>query len=253
MKLHVREMGSGQPFVILHGLFGFSDNWQSHAKKLAEYYRVILIDLRNHGHSEWSDEFSYQIMMNDVKEVFDDLQLQKVILLGHSMGGKVAMLFAQQYEDLLDKLIVVDMGIKSYPMHHQHILAGLNALHLDTMKARSEAELVLRQHIDSEGVIQFLLKNLYWKEKGKLAFRMNLPVLEAKMEEILGEIPTKEVFLPTLFIRGELSNYILDEDIDDLEEAFPDMQLVTIPNAGHWVHAEAFEPFLEAVLSFCLR
>lgn len=253
MKLHVREMGSGQPFVILHGLFGFSDNWQTHAKKLSEYFRVILIDLRNHGHSAWSDDFSYQLMVEDVKEVFDDLQLNKAILLGHSMGGKVAMLFAQQYENLLDKLIVVDMGLKTYPMHHQHILAGLNALNLEQMHARSEAEIILRKHIESEGVIQFLLKNLYWKEKGKLAFRMNLPVLEAKMDEILSKIEAKEVFLPTIFIRGELSNYILDEDISDLEDVFPDMQLITISGAGHWVHAEAFEPFLETVLSFCLR
>jgi pimeloyl-ACP methyl ester carboxylesterase len=169
------------------------------------------------------------------------------------MGGKVAILFAQRYEDLLEKLIVVDIGVKSYPMHHQHILAGLHALDLNNMKARSEADVILRKYIDSEGVIQFLLKNLYWKEKGKLAFRMNLQVLEREMGEILGALPNEEVMTPTLFIRGELSNYILDEDIPELEQRFPDFHLVTIPDAGHWVHAEAQDAFLEALLGFCLR
>lgn len=253
MKLHYREMGEGQPMVILHGLFGFSDNWQTHAKKLAEYYRIILVDLRNHGHSDWTDEFSYELMAEDVKELCDDLKIDKMILLGHSMGGKVAMLFAQKYEDYLDKLIVVDIGAKAYPMHHQHILAGLHALDLENMKARSEAEAVLKKHIDSEGVRQFLLKNLYWKDKGQLAFRMNLPVLEREMEDILGALPEAEVMTPTLFIRGELSNYILDEDISELEDRFPDSYVVTISGAGHWVHAEEPEKFIDAVLSFCLR
>ncbi len=253
MKLHYREMGEGQPMMILHGLFGFSDNWQTHAKKLAEYYRVILVDLRNHGHSDWSEEFSYQLMADDIHELAIDLGLEKFIIVGHSMGGKVAMLFAQQHEELLEKLVVVDIGVKEYPMHHQHILAGLHALDLEHMKARSEADAVLRKYIDSEGVIQFLLKNLYWKEKGKLAFRMNLKVLEREMKDILGAIPEAEVFTPTLFIRGELSNYILNEDIDQLEDYFPDSTLVTIPYAGHWVHAEAPDLFIDAFLGFCLR
>lgn len=253
MKLHYRELGSGKPFVILHGLFGFSDNWQSHGKKLAEYYRVIMVDLRNHGHSDWSEEFSYELMMGDVKELCDQLGLEEFILLGHSMGGKTAMLFAQHYPELLEKLIVVDMGIKSYPMHHEHILAGLHALDLQAISTRSEAEAILSQHIDSPGVRQFLLKNIYWKEKGKMAWRMNIPVLEREMPNILSALPNEECFVQTLFIRGELSNYILDEDIPAIENAFPDSELVTIENAGHWVHAEAPEAFLDAVLGFCLR
>lgn len=253
MELYYREMGEGQPLVILHGLFGFSDNWQTHAKRLSEYYRVILVDLRNHGHSPWSDEFSYELMAEDLKELFDALKLSKVILLGHSMGGKVAMHFAQAYSDFLEKLIVVDIGVKSYLQHHDHILRGMHAIDLETIKVRSEAEAILKQHIDSDGVRQFILKNLYWKEKGQLAWRMNLPVLEARMDEILSEVPNEEVMLPTLFIRGELSGYILDEDIPELEERFADSQLVTIQGAGHWVHAETPEEFLDAVLSFCLR
>lgn len=253
MKLHYRELGEGKPMMILHGLFGFSDNWQTHAKKLAEYYRVILVDLRNHGHSDWSDDFSYDLMAQDVYELSQELELEDLILIGHSMGGKVAMRVAQQYEDLLEKLIVVDMGIKSYPMHHQHILAGIHSVKVDTIKARREAEAQMREHIDSEGVLQFLLKNLHWKEKGKLAWRMNTAVLEREMPEILSAMPEGEVFTPTLFIRGELSNYILDEDIESIENQFLDSEIVTIDGAGHWVHAESPGEFLEAVLSFCLR
>lgn len=253
MKLHYRETGEGKPFVILHGLFGNSDNWQTHGKKLSEYYRVIMVDLRNHGHSDWSDDFSYELMVTDVKELFDELELRDVILLGHSMGGKAAMIFAQKYPELLDKLIVVDIGIKSYPPHHQHILEALNALDLSKIDNRSQADEQLTKYIDSVGVRQFLLKNIYWIEKGKMAWRMNIPVLEREMDTILSEIEPRECFVHTLFIRGGLSEYILDEDIPAIENVFPDSEFVTIENAGHWVHAEQPDAFMDAVLGFCLR
>ena len=239
--------------MILHGLFGFSDNWQTHAKKLAEYFRVILVDLRNHGHSDWSDEFSYELMADDVHELCVDLKLEDLILVGHSMGGKVAMRFAQKHEAILEKLIVVDIGIKEYPMHHQHILAGIHAVEINMIKVRREAETQMNAHIESEGIKQFLLKNLYWKEKGKLAWRMNIEVLEREMNNILSALPVGEVSTPTLFIRGELSNYILDEDFESIEEQFIDVEFSTIENAGHWVHAEAPSEFLEVLLSFSLR
>jgi pimeloyl-ACP methyl ester carboxylesterase len=260
MKLHYREMGEGKPLMILHGLFGFSDNWQTHAKKLSDYYEVILVDLRNHGRSDWSEEFSYEVMADDIKELVDYLKLEDLILVGHSMGGKVAATFADKYPDSLDrypesleKLVIVDIGIKQYPMHHQHILAGIHSVTLENIKSRRMAEAQLSEHIESNGVRQFLLKNLYWIHKGELAWRMNVDVLEREMEEILTALPVTEIMTPTLFIRGELSNYILDEDIDSLEETFPDSELVTIEEAGHWVHAEAPNQFLEALLSFCLR
>jgi pimeloyl-ACP methyl ester carboxylesterase len=253
MKLYYRQLGQGKPLVILHGLFGFSDNWQTHAKKLAEYYEVTLVDLRNHGHSDWSDEFSYALMVQDLHELLTDLGIQKPILLGHSMGGKLAMHFDQTYPNSIEKLLVVDMGVKAYPPHHAHILAAIHAIDLTKMSARSEAEAILKTFVESEGIRQFLLKNLYWEEKGKLAWRVNFPVLEASMTEILSALPAQESFTPTLFIRGLLSNYILDDDIPVLESYFPDSQLASIPNAGHWVHAEAPEAFLDAVLSFSLR
>lgn len=253
MKLHYREMGEGEPLMILHGLFGFSDNWQTHAKKLSEYYRVILVDLRNHGHSDWSEDFSYEIMADDVKELCDELRLSELILVGHSMGGKVAINFAQKHEDLLEKLVVVDMGTKGYPMHHDHILKGIHAVKLEGVSTRREAAVQMNEFIESEGVKQFLLKNLYWKEKGQLAWRMNVRILEREMPNILCQMSDDEVMVPTLFIRGELSNYILDEDIEDLGNQFPDSEVVTIANAGHWVHAEAPDEFIDGLLGFCLR
>jgi len=253
MELHYRIIGEGKPLIIIHGLFGFSDNWQTHAKKFASYFQVILVDMRNHGHSPWSNEFSYALMVEDLEELRASLGLSEFILLGHSMGGKVAMHYAQKHANRLERMIVVDIGVKSYPMHHQHILAGLHSLNLESLTARSQAESQLRTYIEAEGVIQFLLKNLYWKEKGKLAFRMNLPVLEQEMSEILGALPEQECFVSTLFIRGELSNYIVEEDFTTLESYFPDSHIVTIPNAGHWVHAEAPDHFIDEVLGFCLR
>lgn len=253
MKLHYREIGAGQPFVILHGLFGYSDNWQTHAKKLADYYRVILVDQRNHGHSDWADSHSYDDMAGDLLEIIHELKLEKIILLGHSMGGKTAMRFAQLHPELLDKLIVVDIGIKTYPMHHNEILNGLEAIDLNQIQTRGEAEEAMLPFVSSPGVRQFLLKNLYWKEKGVLAWRMNIAALSAEMPLILNQLPNTEVMTPTLFIRGALSNYILDEDWDDIEQLFPDSTLETIENAGHWVHAEAPKEFLNLVLTFCLR
>jgi pimeloyl-ACP methyl ester carboxylesterase len=163
------------------------------------------------------------------------------------------MHFDQTYPNSIEKLLVVDMGVKAYPPHHAHILAAIHAIDLTKMSARSEAEAILKTFVESEGIRQFLLKNLYWEEKGKLAWRVNFPVLEASMTEILSALPAQESFTPTLFIRGLLSNYILDDDIPVLESYFPDSQLASIPNAGHWVHAEAPEAFLDAVLSFSLR
>lgn len=239
--------------IILHGLFGFSDNWQTHAKKLSEYYRIILVDLRNHGRSGWSDEFSYELMAEDIHELAKDLALEEFILVGHSMGGKVAMHFAQKYEDMLVKLVVVDIGVKKYPMHHDHILKAIHAVQLENVSSRRDADEQLATYVDSFGIRQFLLKNLYWKDKTTLAWRMNVEVLEREMEEILAAVPENEVLIPTLFIRGELSNYILDEDFSEIEKYFPDSEIVTILGAGHWVHAEAPEEFQEVLLGFCLR
>ena len=253
LELNAREYGEGKPLVILHGLFGSSDNWQSLAQRFAAFYRVFCVDLRNHGRSPWSEEHRYEDMMDDVYAFIEAQQLTDIILLGHSMGGKVAMHFAQNYPHMLSKLVIADMGVKAYPMHHQLILAGIHALHLDSIIARSEAESILKTYVENDGIRQFLLKNLYWIEKGKLAWRMNVAVLEREMPNILAALPEKESWTPTLFLRGELSNYILPEDIDEIEARFPDATIETIPNAGHWLHAEQADLFFDAVMGFCLR
>jgi esterase len=253
MKLQHRIIGEGYPLIILHGLFGNSDNWQTHAKKFATYFQVILVDQRNHGHSDWSDAFNYDLLAADLAELMTDLHLTKAHILGHSMGGKTVMRFAQCFPSKIDKMVVVDIGIKQYPMHHQEILKGIHEVSASAMDSRADAENRLLPYVPENGTRQFLMKNLYWIEKGKLAWRMNVTVLEREMEHILAALPIEENFTPTLFIRGSLSNYILDEDIEQLENAFPDSQLVTIENAGHWVHAEAPETFVNAVLEFLLR
>jgi len=253
MLLHHKEIGEGKPLVILHGLFGTSDNWQTHAKKLGEYYRVILVDQRNHGHSPWSEDFTYEHLADDLERLILDLGIDKFTLIGHSMGGKTAMYYSQKYPTRLEKMVIVDIGIKQYPMHHNEIIKGIKSLDLATISSRSTAEQAMIPFVDSYGVRQFLLKNLYWVEKGKLAWRMNVDVLEREMEEILAPIPNIEVWTPTLFLRGAMSNYILDEDWDAIEEIFPDATLKTIENAGHWVHSEQPDEFIEKVLGFIIR
>ena len=253
MLLHYKEIGEGKPLVILHGLFGTSDNWQTHAKKLGEYYRVILVDQRNHGHSPWSEDFTYEHLADDLERLILHLAIDQFTLIGHSMGGKTAMYYSQKYPNRLEKMVVVDIGIKRYPMHHNEIIKGIKSIDLSTIESRSAAEQAMLPFVDSYGVRQFLLKNLYWLEKGKLAWRMNVDVLEREMEEILAPIPTIEVWTPTLFLRGAMSNYILDEDWDAIEEIFPDATLETIENAGHWVHSEQPDEFIEKVLGFIIR
>jgi len=253
MQLFHKEFGSGKPLVILHGLFGFSDNWQSHAKSLSSYYRVILFDLRNHGRSPWDDNHAYEDMALDVAESLDQLSVDKACFIGHSMGGKVLMHLGLNHGSYIDKMIVVDMGTKSYPMHHQDVIHAIQSVNIESVTARSQVNEMLKPILASEGLRQFLLKNLYWKEKGVLAWRMNVKTLVKNMEEVLSALPDGEILNESLFIRGGLSNYILDDDVDLIQNQFPNSELLTIDGAGHWVHAEASEAFLEATLSFLLR
>jgi pimeloyl-ACP methyl ester carboxylesterase len=192
-------------------------------------------------------------MADDLDRLMQHLGIDKFILMGHSMGGKTAMWYAHKFPNKLEKMIVVDIGIKQYPMHHNEIIKGIRSVPLENVASRSEAEKSLLPFVDSYGVRQFLLKNLYWKEKGQLAWRMNVDVLEREMTEILSTLEMEENWTVSLFIRGELSNYILDEDWEEIEAVFPDSSLVTIQDAGHWVHAEQPEIFIDTVLGFCLR
>jgi len=187
MKLYSNILGDqGKPLLIVHGLFGMGDNWKTLGKRFEEEagFQVHLIDQRNHGRSPHTNEFSYELMAEDLVEYCEEHQLEKVVLIGHSMGGKTAMELATKHPKLLEALIVVDIAPKSYPPHHDTILEGLTALYEETLTSRKQADEKLAEYIDNWSVRQFLLKNLYWKEKGKLAFRMNLPVLKEKYEEV---------------------------------------------------------------------
>ncbi|MGQ0827130.1 MAG: alpha/beta fold hydrolase [Bacteroidota bacterium] len=252
MKLFYRKSGQGQPLIILHGLFGQSDNWNTLAKQFAdEGFEVYTVDQRNHGLSPHSDEWNYKVMSDDVLELIKENKLQKVILLGHSMGGKTAMQFAIQYQEFLDKLIVVDIAPRYYPLHHQSVLEGLQAVDFNLVKTRKEVEAVLSKNIPDFGTKQFLLKNLYWKEDEKLAWRFNLKVITKQIENIGLAIQSDSVCnIPALFIRGERSNYISDDDMDQILDIFPDAILETVTGAGHWVHAEKPKEFFEAVADF---
>ncbi|NEN21992.1 alpha/beta fold hydrolase [Cryomorpha ignava] len=247
MKLAFKKMGEGEPLVILHGLFGSSDNWQTLGRQFAEDFTVYLVDQRNHGHSPHSEAFSYEIMANDLKEFFVDHEISQATVIGHSMGGKTAMRFAQLHPEKVEKLIVVDMGIKTYTSDHEDVLAAFHALDLPNLESRKDAEVEMEAIIPNFTVRQFLLKNLYRKTKTEFAWRVNFPVLEEKMDEILAALPGNVVEKPSLFIYGEKSNYIKEEDFDALRKIFPKAKFAALPT-GHWVHAEDAEGFYKIVM-----
>jgi len=250
--LYSKIEGEGKPLLIIHGFLGMSDNWKTLGQQFAaEGFQVHILDMRNHGRSFQSDEFSYELMVEDVFEYCQTHSLSSVNILGHSMGGKIAMLFATRYPEMVEKLIVADIGPKYYAPHHQTILAGLNAVDFSLKPSRADVETILSQYITDFGTRQFLLKNLYWQEPGQLAFRFNLAVFNKKIEEIGVALPAGLVFTkPTLFIRGGNSDYILDSDIESIKQHFPNASLETIPNAGHWLHAENPVLFYQLVISF---
>lgn len=250
MQLNFKRFGEGEPLVILHGLMGMLDNWQGPAKYYAQHFDTIIVDARNHGHSEHSDEFNYQVMMDDLADFCGDLFLDEINLLGHSMGGKISMKFAQNYPEMIKKLIVADIAPKEYPVHHQKILAGVNALDFSVLKSRGAVDKALEPYIPEIGVRQFLMKSMYWKEKGKLGLRFNLKAITENIE-LIGEATLDAPFEgETLFIRGADSNYILDTDFEDIKVAFPNAQFETIENAGHWLHAEKQEEFIKKTIGF---
>jgi pimeloyl-ACP methyl ester carboxylesterase len=252
MKLFHREIkGPGSPLLILHGLFGMSDNWQSFARSAAATRHIVLIDQRNHGRSPHSDEFSYPAMADDLLELMDDLHLRQADLLGHSMGGKTVMELATRHPDRVQHLIVADIGPKAYPLHHEYLIDAMESLPLAQLKSRPEAEKMLEAKVYDPGVRQFLLKNLYWEEDSRLAWRFNLKVIKSKLEEVGKPLPAERVFEgPTLFLRGGKSHYILDDDLMDLRQHFPRAVVETIPQAGHWLHAEQPDAFYKAVVGF---
>ncbi|WP_447635138.1 alpha/beta fold hydrolase [Flavobacterium microcysteis] len=253
--LYSRIEGEGKPLLILHGFLGMSDNWKTFAGQIAaEGFQLHILDLRNHGRSFHSDIFTYEAMVQDVFEYCQEHGLDKVSILGHSMGGKVAMFFATTYPEKVEKLIVADIGPKYYRPHHQDILAGLNAVDLSQKPDRSQVEEILKEYVSDFGTRQFLMKSLYWIEPGQLAFRFNLPVFNEQIDNIGKALPDNALFeKPTLFLRGGNSNYIKDEDFETIRRHFPNSEIKTVPNAGHWLHAENPKDFYSESIQYLLK
>lgn len=253
MQLNYKQTGeTGQPLIILHGVFGSLDNWLSISKILAEKgFKVYLIDQRNHGRSPHSDEFSFELLSADLHEFITLHEIKDPVLVGHSMGGKTVMKYAVTHPEVPAKIVVVDIAPKASVIDNDRILKGLNALDLPTIENRNEADRRLSEHVHSVAIRQFLLKNLYRKEDGTFDLRINLKVLTRDMQKIGEAITTASpVKIPALFMRGEKSDYVLDEDWDEIRRMFPSAVLDTIKEAGHWIHAEQPEAFLASLLKF---
>ncbi|MFD2573170.1 alpha/beta fold hydrolase [Spirosoma soli] len=263
MKLFFRQTGeTGPAIVILHGIFGSSDNWLTTSKAIAARgYRVFALDQRNHGQSPHSDEQDYQSMAADLHEFIVDQKLDKPVLVGHSMGGKTVMQYVMSYRNdryagagphsTFDKLVVVDIAPKFYPVHHAEIIRGLNAIDLMSIANRNDADAILSKYEPILSVRQFLLKNLYRNEQGRFDWRINLPVIERELHTVGEELTNPRIVTePTLFIRGSESPYILDEDIPTIKRIFPNAQVETIQGAGHWVQAEKPVEFVDVLMKF---
>jgi pimeloyl-ACP methyl ester carboxylesterase len=247
MDLHYRELGQGQPIVMLHGIFGSSDNWLTQSRLLSSQYRTFAVDLRNHGQSPHDDAFDYPTMVEDVVSFLEMHRIENPVLMGHSMGGKVAMNFALAYPEKLDKLIVVDIAPKPYNMENYVVLQGLNAITIDEVTTRQEADDALARFVPEPDVRQFLLKNLQRKAEGGFKWKLNLPAITANIERIGLPLQFEGTFnKPSLFVRGSKSNYIRDHDFERITAIFPSAEFETL-EAGHWVPAEKPAEFVQVV------
>lgn len=248
--MYYREFGQGAPIVILHGLFGFSDNWQTIAKGLAEHHLVITPDLRNHGRSPHLPTHTYPQMADDLKAFLEEHWIFSTDLVGHSMGGKVAMQFALHHPDMVNKLVVVDIAPGQAPDNHSDIFRSLFDLDLSQISTRQEADAFLAARIPDFGTRQFLLKNITRHTDGTFTWKMNLPVLWQEYPSILAAVDGEPFNKPALFIRGSRSGYIKDADFSFIHALFPQADIKTVENAGHWVHADQPETLLQMLRAF---
>jgi len=255
MKLHSKIYGDkGQDLIVIHGLFGMSDNWNTLGKKFSKYCKVYLIDLRNHGRSPHSTDFNYDVMCDDVLEYMKDNAIVSPIILGHSLGGKVAMKFAFTYPEKIDKLIVADIAPREYNSDfYKNLLATLYKLPLEDFDKREDIDKLLSDAFEDKGMRLFLLKNLYRNEKKEFAWRFNIDVLLEKVQNIQdASFVSGKLNIPTHFIRGGNSDYINSADELLIKKHFNDLSICTIDDAGHWLHAEKPERFYDEVMGFCL-
>lgn len=263
MELFFRRLGTGKPFVILHGLYGSSDNWYTIGRALADNHEVFIPDQRNHGNSPHSPDHDYHVMSEDLNDFFVGHNLNRAVILGHSMGGKTALAFGLKYPEKVEKMIVVDISPFGYDessapevISHERIMQSLMALRPETLKGRQDADNRLQKQIRQEPVRQFLLKNLKRDSRGIFYWAMNLPVLQQHLPDIYASImpsdqtPGPIPVFPLMFIKGENSGYLRNEEFDSIRHFFPHARLAEITGAGHWVHAEQPDEFLKTIRNF---
>ncbi len=256
MELFYRKFGNegDQPLIILHGLFGLSDNWVTFARRIAmEGFEVFVPDQRNHGQSPHSGNFNYLALTDDLFEFIDEHEIERPVLLGHSMGGKVVMRFTLENPELVKRLVVVDISIKAYPPRTQHkqIIKAMRQVDLESVKNRRQVEGQLETLISEHRIRQFVLKNLHRTSRNNFAWRMNLDGIETNLDDMFDAIETGQTFgKPVLFIKGGASDYILLEDFDAIRKNFPHAEIVTIAGTSHWVHVEAPERFYQLTYGF---
>lgn len=252
MKLNYKKIGeSNRKVVILHGLFGSLDNWMTHARFLSEEdFEVYLVDQRNHGKSPHATEHNYELMAADLDQFLKDHQIENPYLIGHSMGGKTVMRYVMNHTHNVNRMMVVDIAPKYYPPHHETIIDAFRSVDIENLTSRKAAQESMSKHIGNIGVMQFLLKNLDREGKG-FKWKPNLDVIIDNIEEVGKTYEFEnECALNTLFVRGAKSDYILDEDRALLKTQFPNSNLVSIRDAGHWVHAEQYDNFTKVLLHY---
>lgn len=248
--LNYQQLGNGKDIILIHGLFGRLENLNMVAKVLAENYRVTSVDVRNHGDSFHDSLMDYPTMAQDIVEVMQHLAINRGVVLGHSMGGKIAMELALTKPDLVEKLIIADISPVEYPAHHSEIIAGLKAIDLSIIKQRKDADAQLAQYVDNIGVRQFLLGNLSSKN-GQYYFKCNIENIDANYTNIMKTYQGNNTYPgPTLFIKGANSDYILPEHRAEILRLFPASQARIIQGAGHWLHAEKTMAFNRSIESF---
>jgi len=254
MELHYRKYGSGTPLIILHGIFGISDNWVSFGKRIAEMgFEVFILDQRNHGRSPHHYAFNYYALADDLVEFIEQQKIEMPVILGHSMGGKVAMRYTLENPDDVSALIVVDTSMRTYVSHthHRSLIDAMKSVNFSKGTSRQEVETHLSATIKSGRIVQFLMKNLFWKEKDLLGWRINLEAIDLNLDSMYDGVFYSTVFdHPALFIRGGKSDYIIEEDIPVIRKNFNNMDLATIDDGTHWVHADAPEEFYGYVSQF---
>ncbi|WP_286272356.1 alpha/beta fold hydrolase [Thalassotalea hakodatensis] len=248
--LHYQQQGQGAHLLLIHGLLGSLENLNMVAKPLSEHYTVTNVDVRNHGSSPQINNMEYDSLATDIIDTMDALNIETASILGHSMGGKIAMQVALEYPRRVNKLIVADIAPTAYPPHHEQIFAGLNAIDLHSIESRKDADVTLSDYVEQAGVRQFLLRNLT-KQNEQFHFKCNLAFLTHCYPQIMAAYQGERRFSrPTLFIKGSESNYITHQHRDRINQLFPSASAKIIQGAGHWLHAEKTVAFNKIVGDF---